>query len=290
VGAVVRERWRAGLVSVILMAAALALPGASSAGSAGLTAMPAKTRAMWLWGDNPAADVITWAVAQGVSEIFVYVAPSVLTNGDLGRLQDMRQRADAAKVKLTALGGEPSWTTDHAAALAWQRAVVTTGIFSGVHLDVEPYLLPAWGTNPQATEASYLKLLDKMRAGSTLGLDVDVPFWFGQYKAGKLNLADEVLKRVNGVTVMSYRDAGTGPNSMLAVSQDWLARGARAGKRVRLGAETGALADCGYCTFAEEGAAKMRQELAKVDAATRKTAAFGGIAIHRYEAWRALRP
>jgi hypothetical protein len=286
-----RVRWRAGLVSVILMAAAaLALPGASSAGSAGLTAMPAKTRAMWLWDDKPAADVVTWAVAQGVSEIFVYVAPSVLTNGDLGRLQELKQRADAAKIKLMALGGEPSWTTAHAPALAWQKTVVTTGIFDGVHLDVEPYLLPAWTSDLQATEAAYLKLLDKMRAGSTLRLDADVPFWFGQYKAGKANLADEVLKRVDGVTVMSYRDTGTGPNSMLAVSQDWLARGATAGKRVRLGAETSELPDCAHCTFAEEGAAKMQQELAKVDAATRRTAAFGGIAIHRYGAWRALRP
>ena len=89
---------------------------------------------------------------------------------------------------------------------------------------------------------------------------------------------------------MSYRDTGTGPNSMLAVSQDWLRRGAAAGKRVRLGAETDPLPDCVYCTFAEEGAARMSQELAKVDAATRQTPAFGGIAIHRYAAWRAMRP
>jgi hypothetical protein len=286
-----RKRWRAGLVSVILMTvAALALPAASSAGGAGLAAMPARTRAMWLWGDNPAADVVTWAVAQGVSEIFVYVAPSVLTNGDLVRLQELRQRGDAAKIKLMALGGEPSWTTAHATALTWQKTVVSTGLFDGVHLDVEPYLLPAWTSDLQATETAYLKLLGRMQAGSVLRLDADVPFWFGQYRAGSANLADEVLKRVDGVTVMSYRDTGTGPNSMLAVGQDWLARGATAGKRVRLGAETGELPDCAYCTFAEEGATKMQQELTKVDAATRRTPAFGGIAIHRYGSWRALRP
>ena len=83
-----------------------------------------------------------------------------------------------------------------------------------------------------------------MRAGSTLPLEADVPFWFGQYTVGGRNLADEVLKRVKAVTVMSYRDTGTGPNSMLAVSQDWLARGAAAGKRVRLAAETSPLPDC----------------------------------------------
>ena len=283
------RRWRAGLVSVIFVAAAaLAVPVASSAGSAGLTAVKAGTRAMWLWSDAPAADVVSWASGKGVSEIFVNVSPSVLTNGDLARMQDLKQRADAGRIRLTALGGDPAWTTDHAAALAWQKAVVKTGIFDGIHLDVEPYLTDGWTKNAQATETSYLMLLDKLRAGSTLPVEADVPFWFGQYRVGQRNLADEVLTRVKAVTVMSYRDTGTGDNSMLSVSQDWLARGAAAGKRVRLGAETGELPDCRYCTFAEEGAERLNQELAKVDGATRRTAAFGGIAIHRYGAWRAL--
>jgi hypothetical protein len=285
-----RGRWRAGLVSVILMAAALAVPGASSAGSAGLTPVKPGTRAMWLWGDAPAADVVTWASIKGVSEIFVYVSPSVLANGDLARMQEMKERADAVRIRLTALGGDPGWTTDHAAAVAWQKTVVMTGIFAGIHLDVEPYLTPGWTDDRQATEKAYLGLLDTLRAGSTLPVEADVPFWYGQYTVGKQNLADEVLKRVKGVTVMSYRDTGTGPNSMVAVSQDWLKRGAAAGKRVRLGAETNPLPDCTYCTFAEEGAKRLTQELAKVDKATHPAGAFGGVAIHRYGTWRALRP
>lgn len=286
-----RGRWRAGLASVVLAAAAaLTLPGASSAGGTGLTAVPAGTRAMWLWGSDPAADVITWAAQHGVSDVFVYVGPDVLTNGDLARLQQMKQRAGARKIKLRALGGESSWTTDYASALSWQRTVVKTGVFAGIHLDVEPYLTDGWESDQEATQQSYLKLLDKMRMASALPLEADVPFWYGEYTIGNKNLADEVLKRVNAVTVMSYRDTATGPNSMLAVSQDWLTRGSAAGKRVRLGAETNPLSDCPYCTFNEEGAAAMTRELAKVDAGTRKAGAFGGIAIHRYGSWRTLKP
>ncbi|MFI5495269.1 hypothetical protein [Actinoplanes sp. NPDC051859] len=277
-------------MSAILMAAALALPAASSAGGAGLTPAPAGTRAMWLWGDQPAAEVVEWAKQRKVSEIFVHVMPDVLTNGDLERLQEMKARAVPLKIKLRALGGDPAWLTDPAAALAWQRAVVTTGVFSGIHLDVEPYVTPGWTTNLTGTQTAFLKLLDKLRTGSTLPLEADVPFWYGEYKYGRANFADEVLRRVNAVTVMSYRDFATGPNSMTAVSQDWLARGKAAGKRVRLGAETEALPDCGHCTFAEESATRMHQELTKVDAAMRSSAAFAGIAVHRYGTWRALRP
>src|SRR6185312_10937309 len=120
-----------------------------------IAALPVGIRAMWLWGDNPAAEVVDWADANDVSEIFVYVSPSVLTNGDLARLQEMQRRARTAKIKLTALGGDSSWVTDHRAALAWQRTVVRTGIFAGIHLDVEPYLADGWSADLQATEKSY---------------------------------------------------------------------------------------------------------------------------------------
>lgn len=285
-----RKRWWPGLVSAICVAVVLlGLPGASSAGNAGLTAVKAGTRAMWVWGDYPAGEVLTWAASKGVTEIFVYVSPNALTNGDLARLQDMRVLADGVRIKLSALGGDPAWTTDHAAALAWLRMVVATGIFGGVHLDVEPYLTTGWTRNLAATEWSYLSLLDEMRAGSTLPVEADVPFWLGQYKVGPKNLADEVLKRVKAVTVMSYRDTATGANSMVGVSRDWLGRGAAAGKRVRLGAETDPLPECAYCTFAQEGSTRMTQVLAAVDAATRTDGAYGGVAIHRYGAWRSLK-
>lgn len=282
-----RARWRSWLVSAVLVTSPLALPAASSAGGAGLPPAAPGTRAMWLWDGSPAAEVVPWAAAHGVSEIFVHVGPAALTD-DLPRLRAMRQAADAAGIRLTALGGDSTWTTDHAAALAWQRTAVTTGVFSGIHVDVEPYLTAGWSTDLRGTQTSFLALLDKLRTGSRLPLEADVPFWYGQYTVGGKNLATEVLRRVNAVTVMSYRDTGTGPNSILEVSRDWLTRGAAAGKRVRLGAETGPLADCPYCTFAEEGATRLGSELAKVDAATRSTTGFAGIAVHHYASWRDL--
>jgi hypothetical protein len=283
-----RGRWRTGLVTAILMATSLALPAASSAGSAASSAAAPGTRAMWLWSNATGVNVIGFARNHGIQEVFVHVDPAVLTNGDLPRLQDMKQRAASVGIRLTALGGDATWTTNHAAALAWQKAVVATGLFSGVHLDVEPYVTAGWSSNLAGTATSYLALLDKLRVGSALPLEVDVPFWYGQYTVGGKNLATEVLKRVAAVTVMSYRDTGTGTGSILDVSQDWLARGAANGKRVRLGAETERLADCAYCTFAEEGATRLGAELAKVDAATRGANAFAGIAVHHYESWRDL--
>jgi hypothetical protein len=46
----------------------------------------------------------------------------------------------------------------------------------------------------------------------------NVPFWYGENRVGGKNFTDEVLKRVDAVTVMSDRDTATGPNSVLDVS------------------------------------------------------------------------
>lgn len=286
-----RKRCRRVLVFGVLLAASLALPSAGPARGGGLSAAPPGTRAMWMWSDpDPAAagDVIAWSSVRGVSEIFVNVQADVATNGTLPGLKELKRQADTAGIRLSALGGAPGWATSHSTPLAWQRAVVKTGLFGGLHVDAEPYLLPEWSSNQNATAKSYLTMLDLMRTASPLPIEVDVPFWYGQYTVGGKNLATEVLQRVTAVSVMSYRNTGTGPNSMFEVSRDWLVRGGAKGKRVRLGAETGPVDDCAYCSFVSDGATVLGTELAKVDAATRITNAYAGIAIHHYDAWRKL--
>lgn len=271
-----RTRWWAGLVSTVLATASFAFPHLVSSSATA----PASPRAMWFWGNYPADEVIAWAGAENIGEIFAYVPPTVATDGTLDKLRDLRRRADAAKIKLVALGGEPDWTTDHASALAWQRAVVATGLFDGIHVDVEPYLTSTW----PADTTDFLALLDALRAGSRLPIEADVPFWFDQ------NLADQILKRVNAVTVMSYRDTATGPNSILTISQTWLKRGAAAGKRIRLAVETAPLPDCGYCTFATDGSRRMLTVMSQVDGVARRSPGYAGFAVHAYGTWRTLRP
>ncbi|RZU50834.1 hypothetical protein EV385_2620 [Krasilnikovia cinnamomea] len=274
--------WLMSALSVVVLTAS----GANA--SAGTAPAPPGTRAMWLWSQADPAEVMSWAARHDVTEIFTYVGTTVATDGSLPRLRELKRQADLAGVRLSALGGDESWTTDHAAALAWQKAVTGTKLFAGLHVDAEPYLLPAWNTNRNATATAYLTLLQRLRDAGPLAVEVDVPFWYGTITVSGKNLATETLRRASAVTVMSYRDSGTGPNSIYDVSRDWLARGAAAGKRVRLGAETRPLSDCPYCTFAEEGATALGDALARVDGATRSAPAFNGIAVHDYDGWRAL--
>jgi hypothetical protein len=277
-------------VAAALVASAVGLvPGVVPAQAARTPPPATAARAMWLWTRADPAAVVTWAVGHGVREIYAYVPPDLPASGDLPRLRILKQRADAAGVRLTALGGDARWVFDPDAALAWQGTALGTGLFAGAHVDVEPYALTQWYADRPGTAAAYLNLLARLQAQSPAPLEADVPFWYATIPAGTGNLADQVLARVDAVTVMSYRDTATGPNSMLDVGADMLARGSAAGKPVRLAAETQRLADCPYCTFYEEGQAQLTKTLSAVDTAARAYPAYAGIAVHHYDSWVALR-
>jgi hypothetical protein len=243
---------------------------------------------MWLWDRDEPGPVVDWAAANGVRALFAFYDPKAGA-ADLQRLATLERLCDAAGIMLDALGGEPGWTTDHATALAWARGAAATGLFHGLHMDVEPYLLPSWEQDQAALVPQYVSLLDETASATELPLELDVPFWLPTVTLpGGENLADAVLARVAGVTVMSYRNTATGANSMVGVADDLLRRAGTLAKPVRLGAETQALGDCASCSFHGTTAERLHQTLAAVDLAAQRYPAFAGIAVHQYDSWIAL--
>ncbi|WP_130512900.1 hypothetical protein [Krasilnikovia cinnamomea] len=276
----------AAVVSAVVLTAAGAVAG-TAVGAPARAAAPG--RAMWLWNRADPATVITWATDHDVREIFTYVEPNVAASGDLTRLKDLKKRADRAGITLSALGGEPGWVFDIEGARAWQKSALGTKLFARSHVDVEPYALNAWSTDQPGTVAAFVALLDALQADDARPLEVDVPFWYDTIPLEGGTLADAVLARVDAVTVMSYRDTATGPNSIMDVGADMLLRGGAAGIPVRLAAETASLPDCPYCTFFEEGQQRLANTLDDVDVAAAGYPAFAGIAVHHYGSWSTLR-
>jgi hypothetical protein len=288
----VLSRLSAVVIAVVLVGSVAPWLTSGARAASGAVAVPpgSHVRAMWLWTRSEPVNVINWAQAHGVREIFAYVAPDVESSGDLPRLQELKTRADAAGIVLSALGGDPGWVFDPYAALAWQRSALATGLFAGSHVDVEPYALSAWITDQPSTIAAYLSMLDLLQDDDARPMEVDVPFWYDGITTFSGNLAQDVIGRADAVTVMTYRDTATGANSMTAIGADMLNRGAAAGKPVRLAAETQHLPDCLHCTFYEEGKARMTSVLNTVDSIAQSYSSFNGIAVHHYGSWLALRP
>jgi hypothetical protein len=249
--------------------------------------MPAGNRAMWVWG-RPAADqVIRWAISHSVGDLYVSVTADVTPDG-FARLVDLKRRATAKGLRLSALGGSPAWIQNPAAALAWQHAVEGTVLFTAAHLDIEPYATREWNSDRTTAARAYLALLDRMTVAARLKLEVDAPFWYGGIIIDGRNLADEVFRRVNAMTVMAYRNTVIGRNSVMAVGADMLSRAARLHKAIRIGVETDALATCAYCTFYPGSQGEVENSLRALDVAARRYPTYAGVAVNHFLSWKAL--
>jgi hypothetical protein len=260
-----------------------------SAGAAPAT----QHRGMWVWDRPKVTSLVAFATKNGVQDLFVSVPADLPTSGQLGWFRTLRSQTTAAGIRVHALGSETTWIDDVPAALRWESAALGTGLFDGVHLDVEPWLHGAWGTDGQvAMLGRYLDLLDRLSTASGLPVEADIAFWLDRVAVTEGRLDEAVLARVDAVTVMSYRTTVTGPDSITGVGAAALDAAGRAGKPARLAVETNYLGSDPVSrkqTFWGSSQVQLVTALAAVDAAEAGSAAYAGIAVHDRAGWEALR-
>ena len=297
------------LVAVGVTAAVLAIaPDAAAAsrtrttpgGSATVTATPADTRAMWVWDTSTPAATVDLAVSAGIDQLFVAVPPNLTTSSQLPAIRTLADRAKAAGIRVDALGGDPGWVDNPSWVVTyWLKPARNSGLFTGIHVDVEPYSTPAWTTDQPTVVSKYLTLLDKLKANAgTSPIEADIPFWFNTVPAtasggASSSLDREIMKRTAGVTVMSYRNTATGPDGTLDIATAALTAGVALGKPVRLGQETTYLGDTAVDrkqTFYGWTRTDMETQLAQVNAGAAGYSSYAGLAIHSAAGYAAMTP
>jgi hypothetical protein len=250
---------------------------------------------MWVWDTSDPQAVVDLAVARGVGQLYAAVPPRVGSSPQLPQLRDLVQRASAAGVRVDALGGDPTWVDNQSWVVEnWLRPALATGLFTGVHVDLEPYALPAWQTRRATVVKKWLATLDTLRAATGgAPLEADIPFWLDTVPVGGSTLDREVIRRTDGVTVMAYRDTATGPDGTIALSAKAIRAGEDLGVPVRIGQETGYLGDdptAAKQTFFGQTTTEMESQLAQVIAAYDASPAFSGLAVHDAASYAAMTP
>ncbi|WP_020145354.1 hypothetical protein [Terracoccus sp. 273MFTsu3.1] len=299
-----------------LVAGALALAGTAAAlvamapvaaaattGGKAVTAASSSapdTRAMWVWDTSTPAATVDLAVGAGIDQLFVAVPPNLATSSQLPNIKALSDRARAAGIRVDALGGDPGWVDNPTWVVTyWLKPAKSSGLFTGIHVDVEPYSTSAWGTDQQSVVSKYLTLLDKLKANAgTYPIEADIPFWFNTIRAvtstGAASTLDrEIMKRTAGVTVMSYRNTAAGTDGTLDVASPALTAGAALGKPVRLGQETNYLGSTAVDTkqtFYGWTRTAMEAQLVQVNAGARAYATYAGLAIHDATGYAAMAP
>jgi hypothetical protein len=99
---------------------------------------------MWVWTYSSPAEVVRFAKTHHVSDVFVYVHPDRVSSSTA-----LAAALTKAGLHPYALGGDPSWVTRPAVATRWAADVLATGVYQGIHLDVEPHMLANFSQQTQ---------------------------------------------------------------------------------------------------------------------------------------------
>jgi hypothetical protein len=268
------------VITAVFVAAVMVVGGTTSAQAAG-------ERALWVW-DGPANEVIDFALAEGVTDLYLHAPPGF--SQDPTYLPFINTARNAG-LQVHAMGGDPSWAWGGSDWGNWVDEIITFGALDGIVFDVEPHTLPDWNTKRRnRLIRSYLSALDdaSRRAGSLPTLTT-VPFWWDDpaFKSKKRLLIEHVLDRSDGIVIMAYRDHAQGIDGIIEHSATEANMAAASGKQFIVGVETG-FVGLDKVSFAEEGMAAMEAELSLVESAYAGNAAYGGIAIHHYGSYSTM--
>lgn len=273
---------------------------AFTAGSFGTTSAEAREQdgySTWLW--NPwllrtsSEDVLRFAASNNVTTLYLQIDRDMVKSDYASFIA----RASAQGIRVYALDGAPSWALDRSpsdAFIAWlsdyQSAAAANEAFSGIHIDVEPYLLPEWTSGRDALLTSWKGNIDSVIAGArSLGLTIeaDIPFWFDEHAmpGEPGTLSAWMIGRFDGITIMAYRDSA---EQIAAVAANELAEGEQLGKPIRIAVETTPSTETPQVTFYEEGSSYLNSQIAAVKQIVGSSSSFAGIAVHDYDGWKKL--
>jgi hypothetical protein len=263
-----------------------------------------ETTATWLWDASVIKtqpyETLSFLASKGVNKLYLQVDYDI----DSTSYHDFIVKANQKNIDVYALNGSPQWAGAgnemmYQQFINWVKQYETqypdSGRFKGIHLDVEPYLLDEWNTDRDALIKRFQDMVMNFKAftdSKQLVLECDIPFWYhtidytnSTYSSG--NMAEWIIKNIDGITIMAYRDQADG---IVGVSSTEVDYAAKYGKKAIVAVETVNLPDTPYCTFYEEGEAVMKNELAKVIAQYGNNTGFGGTAVHCYDTWKSMKP
>lgn len=279
--------------------APLAPTGSAAAPSAGdVTVAPAgPTVAMWAWNWTDSAAMVRFAQANGVTEIFAYVAPGFTdptyvpwgwSQPQLPLEESLSADAAAAGITVYAMGGDPSWVPNPTDGTNWANEVLATGLFRGIHVELEPWALSSWGTDQAGTIDQYLtELADIHSVAQTYGVpdEISIPYWLSMYRTSSDTPLDvAAMENADAATVVTFFNSVSQIESFGSAE---LSAAQSVGIPLRFAAEANEDSPS-WLSFYGDTLAQFDAALSQVNSDMAGTPGYLGIAVEDYQGWSAM--
>ena len=184
----------------------------------------------WLWDTEliieEQKNILTFLDKENVNVLYLQISRNV----DEEIYRDFIVEATKQDLEVHALGGAKEWVTKDGEQefydyLQWvqqyQQSATKEEQFSGIRLDVEPYLHKDWEKNQSVFLENYQHVLVKTEETAKqlkLKFGADIPFWFEEvtyrndYGSGLLS--EWVIDHTDVISIMSYRNKANGKNGI----------------------------------------------------------------------------
>ncbi|MDZ7378922.1 MAG: hypothetical protein ONB06_06185, partial [candidate division KSB1 bacterium] len=218
-------------------------------------APPAPKLGLWVWNVRRAIQepdqVLSTCVAMGCRRVSIQMPGANATEETWRAYLAVVRRWQEQGIEVYALDGDPHAVVNPRYLVAGIERLTTTGkgetLPTGLQLDIEPYVLQEFQTDPERYR-DYLTLLAQLRRTMPAGLplSVVVPFWFSGLMVEGRPLAFHVQDLADEVVVMNYRVELSEARRLI---EDWVRYGALIGKPVWGAIETRPLPDERHLVF-----------------------------------------
>jgi hypothetical protein len=251
-----------------------------------LPSAPPKTRvllkATWVWNTDQILasrkeqnDLLAFLAGEGINLVYLnlpyksgaFVLDEAEMGGLITLLHQKRIRTEAlfGDKELALPQNHPFVKNAIKDIIAYNSRVAAAARFSGVHLDIEPYLLRGFNSRKRGDIlTNYIRVLSEAaglaRSGG-LEFGADIPPWLdmiNEYSGDLLTASldgrtkpvyEHIIDICDQVTLMDYRTSASGVNGTVSLAVGELAYAVKAGKKVYVGLETGPIEDERLFTF-----------------------------------------
>ncbi|OUQ88836.1 hypothetical protein B5G50_07950 [Brevibacillus brevis] len=245
--------------------------------------------------DTEKEEILSFAEQNGLNLLYVRLD----LEQPISYYRDFVKEAREAGIEVHAMGGHPIWALSESRSKimklvnwvkAYNEAVSTEEQFHGIHLDIEPYVLPVWREDKEAVLRQWMgnieAFVEETKKETSLEASVDLAAWLDKTPTPgqpELPFSHWMIKQLDHMTLMAFRDRAPG---IIGLVENQMKYAESLQKKLVVAVETKESHEGNGITFHEEGMGEMDRQLDLVTKVLDRYSSYWGLAIHAYDYWK----